>query len=366
LDPLAALAGLVRSALALCLTQDLLKMKPPQKKISVFISYCRESDQHLEWVTRLARFLETHRDIAVVYDGYDLRPGMSLTQFMERADSADKVLAILTPSYKRKAEERSGGVGYEAGILTSRLFSDPSDAAVIPVLRGTPRDSIPVFLRDKFYLDLQKPFDDDQEFRPVLDAIRDRPSILRPAQTRPVDAESNIGEGSRAPEWSVDFTLPEQKDGPPNRVLIVRLASTGLTAYEVFVLLQDCPITPLLHVDGHSIELTVQDFDADGRPEIAVLYHCGGHSRGLVLFRIDPAGNVSRIPGAELGSDWPLIDWHDFNGDGELEIRKRDRNWSKVPVMDYVEEVYGWKGTSLHLLSTKNVTPSEGDTKADA
>jgi hypothetical protein len=341
-------------------------MKQPQKKISVFISYCRENDQHIQWVTGLARFLETHSDIAVVYDGYDLRPGMSLIQFMERADSADKVLAILTPGYKRKAEERSGGVGYEASILTSRVFLNATDASVIPVLRAPSGDSIPVFLRDKVYLDLQNCSNDDQEFRPVLDAIRDRPSISRPTQTRPVDAESNIGEGSRAPEWSVDFTLPEQKDGPPNRVLIVRLASTGLTAYEVFVLLQNRPITPLLHVDGHSIELTVEDFDADGRPEIAVLYHCDGHSRGFVLFRIDTAGNVSRIPGAELGSDWPLIDWHDFNGDGQLEIRKRDRNGSKVPVMDYVEEVYGWEGTSLHLLSTKDVTPSEGDTKADA
>jgi len=340
-------------------------MKPPQKKTSVFISYCRENDQHIQWVTRLARFLESHSDIAVVFDGYDLRPGMSLTQFMERADSADKVLAILTPGYKRKAEERSGGVGYEAGVLTSRLFSDPSDAAVIPVLRGTPQDSIPVFLRDKFYLDLQKPFSDDQDFRPVLDAIRDCPAILRPTQTRPVDGESNIGETSRAPERSIDFTLPEQTDGPPNRVLIVRLASTGLTAYEVFVLLQNRPLTPLLHIDGHSIEVTVEDFDADGRPEIAVLYHCGGHSRGFVLFRIDPAGSVSRIPGAELGSDWPLIDWHDFNGDGQLEIRTRDRNWSKVPIMDYVEKVYGWKGTSVQLLSTKDVTPSEGDTRAD-
>jgi hypothetical protein len=34
--------------------------------------------------------------------------------------------------------------------------------------------------------------------------------------------------------------------------------------------------------------------------------------------------------------------------------------------MDYVEEVYGWEGTSLRLLSTKDVTPSEGDTDADA
>jgi len=338
-----------------------------EKRISVFISYSRDSDEHGRWVAELADRLHQEQAIAIVFDDYDVRPGMSLTKFMERASEVDKILVVLTPSYKTKAESRTGGVGYEAGLLTTRLLTEATEATVVPVLRGPKEVSIPSFLKDKVYVDFRPSANAGVAYKFLVNAIKERPARERPASLRPgqilIDGDelATMSKGSRDREWSLEFELPNLEPGPPNRVLVIRLPTSGLTSYRLLLLLRDRPPLPLLAVDSHFIELAVEDFDADGRPEIAVLYHTGAHSRGFRLFRIELDLSVTPVPGADLGSDWPLIEWTDLNGDGKLELRKRDRNWSKVPVMDYIEETYGWQGLELKLLTTTYINHSESD-----
>ena len=72
--------------------------------------------------------------------------------------------------------------------------------------------------------------------------------------------------------------------------------------------------------DGHTPSLELRDFDADGRPELAILYYCGAHSRGLYLFRLDNGEVFVPVPGGRVGSDGPGIKWEDADGDGKLEI----------------------------------------------
>ena len=82
-----------------------------EKRISVFISYSRDSDEHGRWVAELADRLHQEQVIAIVFDDYDIRPGMSLTKFMERASEVDKILVVLTPSYKTKSQYRVNNIG---------------------------------------------------------------------------------------------------------------------------------------------------------------------------------------------------------------------------------------------------------------
>ena len=96
--------------------------------------------------------------------------------------------------------------------------------------------------------------------------------------------------------------------------------------------------------EGRPISLTVRDFDGDGRPEIAVIYLCGAHSRGLGLFRITEEGRVERVPGTDLiGSDASSIEFGDFDHDGMIEVVTRNRHWENQELGE-VETRYKYDG----------------------
>jgi hypothetical protein len=120
----------------------------------VFISYSWDSESHQKWVLKLATDLMKLYGIDVILDQFELAAGNDLTYFMESAISeADKVLVILTPSYKVKAEKREKGVGYETSIISQEILSSPiSQIKFIPILReGNQKSSSPMHLVSKLY-----------------------------------------------------------------------------------------------------------------------------------------------------------------------------------------------------------------------
>ncbi len=123
----------------------------------VFISYAWESEEHREWVKALANRLLSD-GIDAVLDQYDLELGDRLPQFMEKSvRSSDYVLIVCTPTYKQKADERIGGVGYEGHIISGELFSQRNERKFIPVLKeGSVKDCIPTFLEGKLAIDLSE------------------------------------------------------------------------------------------------------------------------------------------------------------------------------------------------------------------
>jgi len=61
--------------------------------------------------------------VETTLDQWHAAPGDSLTQFMETAiRENDFVIVICTPKYKKKADRRDGGVGYEGDIMTGEAF----------------------------------------------------------------------------------------------------------------------------------------------------------------------------------------------------------------------------------------------------
>lgn len=86
----------------------------------VFISYTWTSEEHKEWVRDLADELIAN-GVDVILDQYDLREGDDINHFMEKsiADrSIDRVIVISDKKYTEKANNREGGSGYEAGIIS--------------------------------------------------------------------------------------------------------------------------------------------------------------------------------------------------------------------------------------------------------
>ena len=95
--------------------------------------------------------------------------------------------------------------------------------------------------------------------------------------------------------------------------------------------------------EGHTVEFELRDFDGDGEPELAVTYHCGAHTMVFRLFRLE-YGTFVPVPGAEIGSDWPEISWRDDDKDGKSKIFTMNRHWSGVPMEEWVEERYVFRG----------------------
>ena len=148
----------------------------------VFISYSWDDEEHKIWVLNLANEL-IRNGVKVLLDRYELKLGGNMIHFMEDAISkADKVVVVLTPNYKLKADKRSGGVGYEYSILNSDLYRRIlSNDKYLPVLRrGETGESIPVFMQQFFMLDMRDNGKARDLTEDLLREIFDEPQLVKP------------------------------------------------------------------------------------------------------------------------------------------------------------------------------------------
>jgi hypothetical protein len=116
----------------------------------VFISYSWDSDDHKEWVLKVAQKLRKAYGVDIILDQFDLSAGKDMIYFMERSVvNVDKVLIIMTPEYKRKADNRERGVGYEYSMISQQFYElQTNNTKFIPILRsGELKDSSPVFMK---------------------------------------------------------------------------------------------------------------------------------------------------------------------------------------------------------------------------
>jgi hypothetical protein len=129
---------------------------PASNAPTVFVSYSWDSDEHKLWVRELALKLRS-QGVDVKLDHWELAPGDGLPHFMETGVRTNRfVLIILTPDYKRKSDNRHGGVGYEGNIITAELFAGKDPRKFIPVLREASWvDASPSWLSGKVGVDLR-------------------------------------------------------------------------------------------------------------------------------------------------------------------------------------------------------------------
>jgi hypothetical protein len=182
-----------------------------------------------------------------------------------------------------------------------------------------------------------------------------QPILQPPPRTSRSEAPTTAASAlEHTSDWVVEFTVPGETYSA--RIVVSKLWKT-IGGPVIFLTLfhPEQEPTLLLRVEAFSIEVDASDFDADGRPEIAVLWRCGAHSRGFRLYRLKTSGEPELIPGTDLGSDWPLITWNSIDDKGCREIVTRDRDWDRIPTHGYVEKRFGWNGDSYVLLSEQLV-----------
>ncbi|MFN8274775.1 MAG: toll/interleukin-1 receptor domain-containing protein [Flavobacteriaceae bacterium] len=153
------------------------------KRPIVFISYSWDNQDHKEWVLKLANYLIEKAGCDVLLDQFDLAAGKELTHFMENGlEKADKVLIILTEQYKKKAETRSGGTGFEYSLISQGLYELQADnEKFIPVLRqGTKATSAPGYVGTKIYHSMKDDSKFENEAFELSRLIYNMPEIVRP------------------------------------------------------------------------------------------------------------------------------------------------------------------------------------------
>ncbi|MEZ5593633.1 MAG: toll/interleukin-1 receptor domain-containing protein [Gammaproteobacteria bacterium] len=132
-------------------------------------------DHSRDWVLALAERLRND-GIDIVLDQWETVPGDMLPKFMESAvRESDYVLVVCTPSYKKKSDDRTGGVGYEGDIMTAEVFALEKRAKFIPLLReGDWRAASPSWLLGAYYLDLRGEQYSSDTYGELLDLLLGR------------------------------------------------------------------------------------------------------------------------------------------------------------------------------------------------
>ncbi len=139
----------------------------------VFVSYSwtpmRNQETVFELVTKLRQ-----DGIRVIYDKEDLYPGQNINYFMEQAlerNDVDNIIVVCNKDYAEKANNRQGGVGYEAGIIISDIKSAPLQRRVIPIaveLDVNENPYLPTKFKELYYIDLTK----ENGYSELIEAIK--------------------------------------------------------------------------------------------------------------------------------------------------------------------------------------------------
>lgn len=135
----------------------------------IFISYVWESNLHKKWVRNFAqRLLDEDDSLTIILDQFSPSFHLKLSQvtlniwMRESVQNSDKVLAILTPTYRYKAENGIGGVGYEYGCLCEEtgVISNKLKRYIGILRDGTMEKSVPHYFKNNPIIDMREKFID--------------------------------------------------------------------------------------------------------------------------------------------------------------------------------------------------------------
>ena len=131
-----------------------------------FISYAWGNPEQERWVARELATDLAKAGITVILDRWEnTRIGASVPRFIERVHTADRVVVVGTPLYRRKYDNGEAMHGFvlaaEADLIGMRMLGTESrKETVLPILlEGTEEDALPPLLQGRVFGDFRRPED---------------------------------------------------------------------------------------------------------------------------------------------------------------------------------------------------------------
>jgi len=151
----------------------------------VFISYAWTSDEYTSKVYDFVKRLRSD-GIETLFDQFDLKPGNSLHNYMEKCVSdktVTNVLILLNPEYKKKADERKGGTGIETQIISEEVYNNLDNTKFIPVIFDLDGkqiiDVLPIYLKSRFFVDLSHHDNYEDQYRSLIRNLYGKPAMVK-------------------------------------------------------------------------------------------------------------------------------------------------------------------------------------------
>ena len=178
-------------------------MTEKNKPVSIFISYSWDSEEHKEWVRNLADRLEEIQEVHVTLDQYDLDAYSDKNHFMEKGVfDSDIIMVVVTESYVRKANARSGGTGIETKMASALHWAESENngsSKIIPILKdgsGTPR-----YLKEKIYVDFRNSAQFEKSFSYLLRHLKGESRKPRPLKKYSLNEVPRVKELNRIEDF---------------------------------------------------------------------------------------------------------------------------------------------------------------------
>ncbi|WP_053143674.1 SEFIR domain-containing protein [Erwinia billingiae] len=151
----------------------------------VFVSYCWTNPEHENFVIGLAEDL-VGSGVDIIIDKWNLRDGQDSFSFMESMvndKTINKVLIICDKGYADKANNRAGGVGTEAQIISPEIYASATQTKFVVVT--TEKDSeghhyVPTFYKGRIFIEMADANQYTDGFDKVLRWIYDKPVYEKP------------------------------------------------------------------------------------------------------------------------------------------------------------------------------------------
>lgn len=150
-----------------------------------FISYSWSSPDHESWVLDLATQLQ-ESGIDVILDKWDLREGQEAASFMESMvtdETVQKVIIVSDKQYTEKSNQRQGGAGLEAQIISKKLFEQRDQSKFVALIKDRDNEGhayLPVYYTSRIYIDFCEVDHYSDSFEQLLRWLFDKPFNVRP------------------------------------------------------------------------------------------------------------------------------------------------------------------------------------------